>query len=73
MQAGQGDDQLSLTADFESMVERIKAHPEGAKFFDPTRPWFQEGDFHCAMDLNRFKFCLRVVPGTPLTIVRCDR
>jgi 2-phosphosulfolactate phosphatase len=49
--------------DFESMVERIRAHPEGAKFFDPARPWFQEGDFHCAMDLNRFKFCLRVVPG----------
>jgi 2-phosphosulfolactate phosphatase len=59
--------------DFESMVKRIKAHPEGAKFFDPTRPEFPEGDFHCAMDLNRFKFCLRVVPGTPLTIVRCDR
>jgi 2-phosphosulfolactate phosphatase len=58
---------------FESMVERIRAHPEGDKFFDPARPWFQEGDFHCAMDLNRFSFCLRVVPGTPLTIVRCDR
>lgn len=59
--------------DFKSMVEQIRVHPEGAKFFDPARPWFQEEDFHCAMDLNRFGFCLRVVPGTPLTIVRCDR
>jgi len=59
--------------DFKSMVEQIRAHPEGAKFFDPARPWFEEEDFNCAMDLNRFDFCLRVVPGTPLTIVRCDR
>ena len=59
--------------DFESMVKQIRVHPEGTKFYDPARPWFQEGDFHCAMDLNRFMFCLRVVPGTPLTIVRCDR
>ncbi|MFH2112288.1 MAG: 2-phosphosulfolactate phosphatase [Candidatus Bathyarchaeota archaeon] len=59
--------------DFEAMVDQIRAHPEGAKFFDPTRPEFHEGDFHCAMDLNRFSFCLKVVPGSPLTIVRCDR
>jgi len=59
--------------DFEAMVDQVRAHPEGAKFFDPTRPEFNEGDFYCAMDLNRFSFCLKVVPGSPLTIVRCDR
>jgi len=58
---------------FQVMVEQIRAHPEGAKFFDPSRPEFVEGDFHCAMDLNRFSFCLKVVPGSPLTIVMCDR
>ena len=59
--------------DFEAMVKQIRAHPQGAKFFDPSKPEFVEGDFRCAMDLNRFSFCLRVVPGSPLTIVRCDR
>lgn len=49
--------------DFEAMKQRIREHPQGAKFFDPEQPEFVEGDFHCAMDLNRFRFCLRLVRG----------
>jgi len=47
--------------DFEGMKKRIRAHPQGAKFFDKTQTDFKEGDFHCAMDLNRFDFCLKLV------------
>ena len=47
--------------DFETMKKRIRAHPQGAKFFDRTQTVFKEGDFHCAMDLNRFDFCLRLI------------
>jgi 2-phosphosulfolactate phosphatase len=54
--------------DFEAMKQRIREHPQGAKFFDPEQPEFVEGDFHCAMDLNRFGFCLRVVPGDPPSV-----
>lgn len=54
-----------LEPDFASMKQRIREHPQGAKFFDPEQPEFVEGDFHCAMDLNRFSFCLRLVRGDP--------
>lgn len=47
--------------DFEAMKRRIRADPQGAKFFDRTQAVFKEGDFHCAMDLNRFDFCLRLI------------
>jgi 2-phosphosulfolactate phosphatase len=47
--------------DFKAMKAEIRAHPEGAKFFDSTQTTFKEGDFHCAMDLNRFDFCLKLV------------
>jgi 2-phosphosulfolactate phosphatase len=57
-----------LEPDFASMKQRIREHPQGAKFFDPEQPDFMEGDFHCAMDLNRFAFCLRVVPGDPPSV-----
>jgi 2-phosphosulfolactate phosphatase len=59
--------------DFQAMVEQIRAHPQGAKFFDASKPEFIEEDFHCAMDLNRFSFCLKVVKGSPLTIIKCNR
>lgn len=48
---------------FEVMREEIRRHPQGAKFFDKTQEMFVEGDFHAAMDINRFNFCLRLVPG----------
>ncbi len=57
-----------LEPGFASMKQRIMEHPQGAKFFDPEQPEFVEGDFHCAMDLNRFGFCLRVVPGAPSSV-----
>lgn len=57
-----------LEPDFASMKQRIREHPQGVKFFDSEQPEFVEGDFHCAMDLNRFGFCLRVVPGDPPSV-----
>ena len=51
------------TPDFEAMKKLIREHPQGAKFFDKTQTVFKEGDFHCAMDLNRFDFCLKLVKG----------
>ena len=56
--------------DFEGMREEIRRHPQGAKFFDKTQQAFVEGDFHAAMDINRFSFCLRMVPGEPGYMVK---
>jgi 2-phosphosulfolactate phosphatase len=47
--------------DFNDMKLRIREGSQGAKFFDPTQPQFVEGDFHAAMDLNRFNFILKVM------------
>ena len=55
---------------FEAMREEIRRHPQGAKFFDKTQELFVEGDFHAAMDINRFNFCLRLVPGKPGYMVK---
>ena len=46
--------------DFREMKMNIRESQHGAKFFDPEIPHFVEGDFHAAMDLNRFDFVLRV-------------
>ena len=56
--------------DFGAMKAAIRENPEGAKFFDRTQKTFVEGDFHAAMDLNRFDFCLKLVPGEPTIMVR---
>jgi 2-phosphosulfolactate phosphatase len=56
--------------DFEAMKTEIRAHPEGAKFFDPSKTHFKEEDFHCAMDLNRFNFCLKLVKTEQPYIVK---
>ena len=61
---------LGREPDFPSMKARIRSHPQGAKFFDPAQPLFKEGDFHCAMDLNRFSFCLRLVKAEQPYIVK---
>ena len=60
------------TADeaIEMMKAAIRENPEGAKFFDKTQKTFVEGDFHAAMDINRFDFCLKLVPGDPTVMVR---
>ena len=54
--------------DFDEMRRRIREDPQGAKFFDPSKPQFVEGDFHAAMDLDRFSFVLRVVKGEHLRV-----
>lgn len=46
---------------FDEMKAKIRSNPEGEKFFDSTQKTFVEGDFHAAMDLNRFSFCLKLV------------
>lgn len=56
--------------DFKAMREDIRRHPQGAKFFDKTQRVFVEGDFHAAMDINRFSFCLRLMPGEPSYMVK---
>jgi len=48
------------TPDFRDMKMKIRESSYGAKFFDSEKPEFVEGDFHAAMDLNRFNFVLRV-------------
>ncbi len=49
-----------LHPNFSEMRGRIRADPLGAKFFDSNKDQFHEGDFHAAMDLNRFDFVLKV-------------
>jgi len=46
--------------DFEEMRERIRRAQSGAKFFDPSLPQFREGDYHLALELDRFDFILKV-------------
>ena len=59
-----------LEPDFEAMKTRIRAHPQGAKFFEKDQTVFKEGDFHCAMDLNRFDFCLKLMKAEQPYMVR---
>jgi len=54
--------------DFTDMARRIRADPQGAKFFDKTQPSFREGDFHAAMSLDRFPFAIRVNRGPPMRL-----
>lgn len=56
--------------DFNAMKVEIRNHSEGAKFFDKTQKTFVEGDFHAAMDLNKFDFCLKLIPGDPTVMVK---
>jgi 2-phosphosulfolactate phosphatase len=49
--------------DFGEMRDRIRADPQGAKFFDPGQSHFKERDFHLAMSLDRFGYALKVVRG----------
>ena len=56
--------------EFDAMKYKIRRHPQGAKFFDKTQEMFVEGDFHAAMDINKFNFCLRLVLGKPSYMVK---
>jgi len=54
--------------DFPDMARRIRADPQGAKFFDPAQTSFREGDFHAAMSLDRFPFALKIDRGPPMRV-----
>lgn len=56
--------------DFEGMKNRIRDHPQGAKFFEKNQTIFKEEDFHCAMALNRFGFCLKLIKAKLPYIIR---
>jgi 2-phosphosulfolactate phosphatase len=56
--------------DFADIASRIRADPQGAKFFDQTQTNFREGDFHAAMSLDRFSFALRVDRGPPMRVAK---
>lgn len=58
------------TPDFEDIRRRIRDAPSGAKFFDPAQPQFHQGDFHMALDLDRFDFILRAVKHDGLHVVK---
>jgi 2-phosphosulfolactate phosphatase len=49
--------------DFGEMRAKIRADPQGAKFFDPRQSHFKERDFHLAMSLDTFGYALKVVRG----------
>jgi 2-phosphosulfolactate phosphatase len=51
---------VGQSPDFRAMRRRIQEDPQGAKFFDPSKPQFVEGDFHAAINLNNFDFVLKV-------------
>ena len=54
--------------DFTDIMKRIRADPQGAKFFDTKQTIFREGDFHSAMSLDQFDFALRVARDVPMHI-----
>ncbi|MFP3950974.1 MAG: 2-phosphosulfolactate phosphatase [Candidatus Bathyarchaeia archaeon] len=63
----------SQTPNFSEMRRRIRLDPEGAKFFDPDQPQFNEDDFHLAMDYNRFDFILKVIRDKQTYVTKIDR
>lgn len=45
--------------EFAAIRNRLRADPSGAKFFDPSKPWFPAEDFEVCMRVNAFPFVLR--------------
>ena len=62
-----------MNPDFQAMKQTIRDSPAGAKFFDPKQPQFVEGDFHCAMNIDRFNFCLRLEKSKSPYMVKVNR
>jgi len=60
-----------IEPDFRSMKKRIRTHPEGKKFFDSNQHTFKEEDYHCAMELNRFDFYLKLAKAEQPYMVKC--
>lgn len=47
--------------DFNEIKHYLRNYKSALKFFDKNKPEFPEEDFNCAMDIDRFKFVLKVV------------
>ena len=62
-----------INPEFEEIKQYIRIHPQGAKFFDSSQPQFVEEDFHAAMNLDRFDFCLRVIDEEFPYIVKANQ
>jgi len=62
-----------IIPDFQAMKQNIRDSPAGAKFFDPKQPQFVEGDFHCAMDIDHFNFCIRLEKSETPYMVKVNR
>lgn len=59
--------------DFNKIKSYLKRYKSALKFFDINKPEFPKGDFDCAMDIDKFKFVLRVVEkDNELSIVKED-
>lgn len=41
-------------------IEKIK-YTDGAKFFDPAKPWFAENDFYLSTEYDKFDFVLEYI------------
>lgn len=62
-----------IKPDFEQIKHYIRVHPQGAKFFDSSQPQYIEEDFHSAMNLDKFDFCLRVIDDGYPCIIKVKR
>lgn len=60
--------------EFGSVRAHLRQDPSGAKFFDPSRPWFSEEDFEACMRVSAYPFVLRRVrdPAGRLSLERVD-
>lgn len=52
-----------MKLDWEREISAVRAHPQGAKFFNPeTQDVFPRKDFDMCLDLDRFDFVIRALP-----------
>lgn len=59
--------------DFNKIKSHLKKYKSALKFFDIKKPEFPKGDFDCAMDIDKFKFVLRIVEkDNELSIIKED-
>lgn len=58
------------STNFEKIKEHLKNYKSAKKFFDPNKPDLPEGDFHCALDLDKFNFIMKVSDRNNLEIIK---
>ena len=51
--------------DTSRLAESLRNAAAAEKFFAPDQPWAPEQDFTLCLDVDRFPFALRLVPGPP--------